>query len=229
MGARRAAGIGVAFEGTPLKGAKLVGMPLRPELARMDRAEQRGRARAQLALAEDSRVLLVSGGSLGALRLNQAVVSQAQMLLAGGNQILHLTGPGKAEPIRQAIAQLEGHERYRVLEYLPQMELALAAADLAVQRAGAATVSELACAGLPSVLVPLPIGNGEQRLNASMLLRAGGAILVEDSAFPNWAKANLADLLNDQQRQAKMASAAASVAIRDGAERLVDLIEEAAR
>jgi UDP-N-acetylglucosamine:LPS N-acetylglucosamine transferase len=123
-----------------------------------------------------------------------------------------LTGGGDGAPV------------YRVIEYLDAMELALAAADLAVERAGAGSVAELACAALPSVLVPLAIGNGEQRFNAAQLVGAGGAELVLDAEFETWAGANLLELLLDTDRLAAMTEAAASVAIRDGAERLADLV-----
>jgi undecaprenyldiphospho-muramoylpentapeptide beta-N-acetylglucosaminyltransferase len=226
-GAPRAAAVAVAFPDTPLPGAQLVGMPLRAELARLDRAAARPEARELLGLDLDRPTLLVAGGSLGAVNLNQAVVSVAGALLAAGVQVLHLTGRGKAEAVAAAVAGIEGAERYHVLDYLGQMELALAAADLAVQRAGAGTVSELACAALPSVLVPLPVGNGEQRLNAAGLVAAGGAVLVEDADFADWARSNLVDLLSDKTRLDAMAAGAASVAINDGAERLADLIEAA--
>ncbi|MDR1118434.1 MAG: UDP-N-acetylglucosamine--N-acetylmuramyl-(pentapeptide) pyrophosphoryl-undecaprenol N-acetylglucosamine transferase [Bifidobacteriaceae bacterium] len=223
-GARRAAAVGVAFAGTPLPGARLVGMPLRREIALLDRERDRGAARRELGLDLNRPTLLVSGGSLGALRLNRAVAALADDLAAAGAQVLHLAGRGKADELRQAA----GQPSYHVLEYLDQMELAFAAADLAVQRAGAATVAELACAGLPAVLVPLGVGNGEQRLNAASLVEAGGAVLVADEDFADWAPGNLAALLGAPDRLSRMAEAAASTAIRDGAERLADLIEEAA-
>ncbi|MDR1441496.1 MAG: UDP-N-acetylglucosamine--N-acetylmuramyl-(pentapeptide) pyrophosphoryl-undecaprenol N-acetylglucosamine transferase [Bifidobacteriaceae bacterium] len=226
-GAARAAAVGVAFARTELPGAKLVGMPLRSELARLDRDVSRPRARESLGLEPDRPTLLVSGGSLGAANLNQAIVAVAGPLLAAGAQVLHLTGRGKAAPVARAVRGIDGAERFHVLEYLEEMEMALAAADLAVQRAGAGAVSELACVGLPSVLVPLPVGNGEQRLNAVDLVEAGGAVLVQDGDFADWAAKNLVDLLTNPERLALMAEAARSVGIPDGAERLADMIEQA--
>jgi UDP-N-acetylglucosamine:LPS N-acetylglucosamine transferase len=234
-GARRAAAVGVAFPGTPLPGAELVGMPLRRELAHLDRVDARPLARRELGLDLARPTLLVSGGSLGALRLNRAVAGLAGALAGAGAQVLHLTGRGKAAAVRQAVGALAetadrgGQGRYHELEYLEQMELALAAADLAVQRAGAATVHELACAALPAVLVPLGIGNGEQRHNAAGLVAAGGAVLVEDEAVSEWAAERLVDLLTSPATLAQMSAGAASVAIRDGAERLADMIEQVAK
>ncbi|MDR1799495.1 MAG: UDP-N-acetylglucosamine--N-acetylmuramyl-(pentapeptide) pyrophosphoryl-undecaprenol N-acetylglucosamine transferase, partial [Bifidobacteriaceae bacterium] len=206
LGARRAAAVGVAFPNTPLPRAELTGMPLRRAIAELDRAAARAPARAELGLAPDRPTLLVAGGSLGAANLNQGVTAVAGNLLAAGAQVLHLTGRDKAAPVQAAVADLPGAEHYHVLDYLDRMELALAAADLAVQRAGAGTVSELACAGLPAVLVPLPIGNGEQRLNAAGLVAAGGAELVEDAAFGAWAQAHLVAWLGDPARLAAMAA-----------------------
>jgi undecaprenyldiphospho-muramoylpentapeptide beta-N-acetylglucosaminyltransferase len=228
-GAPRAAAVGVTFPGTDLPGAKVVGMPLRAELARLDRAGARPQARALLGLAPDRPTLLVAGGSLGAVNLNRGAVAVAGQLSRAGAQVLHLTGRGKAAAVIEALGRDGGGGHYHVREYLAEMELALAAADLAVERAGAGSVSELACAALPSVLVPLAIGNGEQRLNAAGLVAAGGAILVEDADFAAWAGERLTDLLTDAARLETMAAGAAAVAIRDGAERLADMIEAVAR
>ncbi len=135
--------------------------------------------------------LLVTGASSGALSLNRAVSGAAADLLAAGMQVLHLTGAGKADPVRAAVADLPGAERYHVLEYLDTMQHGLAVADLAVCRAGAGTVMELAAAGVPSVFVPLPVGNGEQRLNAAPVVAAGGGLLVMDADLdPAWLRAH---------------------------------------
>jgi UDP-N-acetylglucosamine:LPS N-acetylglucosamine transferase len=230
-GARRAAAVGVALAGTPLPNARLVGMPLRPGLARLDRAGSRAQARRQLGLDPVKPTLLVAGGSLGALNLNQAAAAVASELIGAGAQVLHLTGRGKSQAVRLGLGSLNASQTasYHIMEYLESMELALAAADLALQRAGAATVAELACAGLPAVLVPLRIGNGEQRHNAAGLVKAGAAVLVTDDEIGHWVTGNLAELLTSPDRLAAMSQAASSIAIRDGAERLVDLIEEVTR
>jgi UDP-N-acetylglucosamine--N-acetylmuramyl-(pentapeptide) pyrophosphoryl-undecaprenol N-acetylglucosamine transferase len=108
------------------------------------------------------------------------------------------------------------------------MDLALAAADLAVSRAGAATVCELAAVGVPAVFVPYAVGNGEQALNARGAVEAGGALLVADAAFtPGYVAGVLPELLTDRARVAAMAAAMAAVGVRDGADRMVDLVLEA--
>ncbi len=174
-------------------------------------------------------MLLVTGASSGALSLNRAVSGAAADLLAAGVQVLHLTGAGKADPVRAAVAALPGRERYHVLEYLDTMQHALAVADLAVCRAGAGTVMELAAAGVPSVFVPLPVGNGEQRLNAAPVVAAGGGLLVLDADLdPAWLRAHVVPLLADAERLAAMRAGARRVGVVDGAARVADLVLAAA-
>jgi UDP-N-acetylglucosamine--N-acetylmuramyl-(pentapeptide) pyrophosphoryl-undecaprenol N-acetylglucosamine transferase len=108
------------------------------------------------------------------------------------------------------------------------MDLAYAAADVALCRAGAMTCAELAAVGLPAVYVPLPIGNGEQRRNALPVVEAGGGLVVEDAAVdPAWITANVVPLLGDPARVAAMGAAAAAHGRRDADEALVDLVFEA--
>jgi len=225
LGARFAAQVATTFRATRLPRVHLTGMPMRPELAGLNRAKDQAAARAELGLAPDRLTLLVAGGSLGAAHLNQAMTDLAESLLAAGVQVIHTTGRGKAAGIHEALAGVDQAEHYHTYEYCNRMDLAMAAADLAVSRAGAGSVCELACAALPSVLVPLPIGNGEQRHNAADLVEAGGAVLVTDAAFPKWAGENLLPLLVDDSRLAEMSRAADSVALRHGAELLVNLVE----
>ena len=119
---------------------------------------------------------------------------------------------------------------YVVLPYCDRMDLAYAAADLVVARSGANTVCELTAVGLPAVYVPLPVGNGEQRLNAAAVIAAGGGLLVDDAAVtPAWVGDVVRPLALDADRLATMAAAAASVGERGGDELLADLVVAAAR
>jgi UDP-N-acetylglucosamine--N-acetylmuramyl-(pentapeptide) pyrophosphoryl-undecaprenol N-acetylglucosamine transferase len=109
------------------------------------------------------------------------------------------------------------------------MDLAYSAADLVLSRGGMMTCSELAAVGLPAVYVPLPIGNGEQRLNARPVVRAGGGLLVENEKLTSeWLVENLVPLLADRARLAEMGRAAAAFGRRDGDEALADLVYAAA-
>jgi len=233
LGARWARYVAVTFPGTPLPHATLTGLPLRAPIAelvaeRADDALARRRAgAAALGLDPDATTLLVTGGSLGAQRINDAVSAGAAALDAAGVQVLHLTGQGKDEPVRAATAGLRG---YHVLPYLDDMASAYAAADLVLARSGAGTVSELAALGIGAVYVPLPIGNGEQRRNAADVVAAGGGRLVEDADLTaGYVTGPLLDLLADRGALAAMGRAAAGAGVRDGAARLADLVISAAR
>ena len=172
--------------------------------------------------------LLVFGGSLGAQRLNVTFGSSREAIAAAGVQVLHVTGRGKTVEGLQSgeSAALPGGPPYAAVEYLDRMELAYAAADAVVCRAGAGTVCELTTVGLPAAYVPLPIGNGEQRLNAEPVVEAGGGLLVDDGqCTPEWVRDTLLPLLTDPGELAAMGKAAAAFGITDGDERLADLVE----
>jgi UDP-N-acetylglucosamine--N-acetylmuramyl-(pentapeptide) pyrophosphoryl-undecaprenol N-acetylglucosamine transferase len=221
LGARYTQFVGVAFDGTPLRHARFVGMPLRREVESLDRAAARPEALEFFRLAADRPTLLVTGGSLGARRLNRTLLESASRIVDAGFQVVHIQG-GRSEFTDPGI------EHYRLLDYCDRMELALAVADFAVARAGSATVSEFAALGIPAVYVPFPIGNGEQRFNAAGVVGAGGGILLDDAAFlPAWVDSTLLPLLADTAKVADMAARAASVGVRDGSDRMVSLIHSA--
>ena len=221
LGARLTRYVGVAFEGTPIRHARFVGMPLRREIEELDRSASRVEALGFFNLRPDRPVLLVTGGSLGARRLNGTMVDAAGDLVAAGWQVLHVTGL-RAEVVDPGLPD------YHLLAYCDRMDLALAAADFAVTRAGAATVSELCALGIPAVYVPYPVGNGEQRFNAAPVLSAGGGVLIDDAQFvPAWVQGELVTLLGDRARVAAMAQGAASVGARDGTARMLDLVHGA--
>lgn len=208
LGARLTPYVAVTFPSTQLRGATVLGMPLRAEITHLDRAATRDAALAHFGLESGRPTVLVTGGSLGAKRLNDAFETAVTDLSTAGVQVLHLTGAGK-EFTPQPPA---GGARYVALPYCDRMDLAYAAADLVVARAGANTVCELTAVGLPAVYVPLPIGNGEQRLNAEDVVAAGGGLLVDDSSVtPTWVREQFIALATDRERVAAMATAAASV------------------
>jgi len=225
LGARLTRHVAVTFASTPLPHATLTGMPLRREIRTLDRAARRVGAADALGLDPAMPTVLVTGGSLGAQRLNEAFAGAAARLVAAGLQVIHVTGRGK----QVAPEVPDGPGRYAVLAYADRMELCLAAADLVVARSGANTVCELSAVGAPAVFVPLPIGNGEQRLNAQDVVTAGGAIVVDDADMtPDWVASTVPTLALDTDRIARMSAAASSVGVRDGHERLADLVQRAA-
>ncbi|KQR20861.1 UDP-N-acetylglucosamine--N-acetylmuramyl-(pentapeptide) pyrophosphoryl-undecaprenol N-acetylglucosamine transferase [Microbacterium sp. Leaf151] len=221
LGARRAAAVGVAFAGTPLRGAREVGMPLRREIVDLDPTASRAEAAAHFGLDAARPALLVFGGSLGALRLNEAFGGAWRDVLDAGWQLLHVTGQGSDLPDPAV-------DGYAVVRYVDRMDLAFALADLVVSRSGAATVSEINALGIPAVYVPYAVGNGEQSLNAAAAVRAGAAILIADADLtPDRVRDDIVPLLRDDARRAAMRAAAARTGIRIGTENVIALIDEA--
>ena len=224
LGARFTGFVGTAFPGTRIRGGRPVGMPLRREIEQLDRFEGRREGIRLFGLDDTKPTLLVTGGSSGAQRINDTVSQSITLILGAGWQVIHVTGA-----YRDALEdpQLSG---YLVLKYLDRMDLALAVTDLAVARAGTATVAELCALGVPAVFVPYAVGNGEQRFNARGPVDAGGAVMVDDAAFtPAWVASDLVPLLRNRARIADMAARIATVGVLDGTDRMVDLVDSAAR
>ncbi|WP_289017519.1 undecaprenyldiphospho-muramoylpentapeptide beta-N-acetylglucosaminyltransferase [uncultured Ornithinimicrobium sp.] len=227
LGARFTTAVATTFATTALPNARRVGLPLRAEIRDLDRAAARAEGLAHFGLDDDRPTLLVFGGSLGAQRINEAVAGAAGDLLAAGVQVLHLTGAGKDVDVPEADPGTGA--RYVALPYTDRMELAYAVADLALGRSGAGTVSELAAVGLPAVYVPLPIGNGEQRLNAAEVVEAGGGIVVEDAMLDaDRVRSTVLPLVTDPERLVAMGAAAAEHGERHADDLLVDLVLDAA-
>ena len=227
VGARLTRYVAAAGPGTGLPGVRVLGIPLRRAIATLDRTAARGPARAALGLA-DGPVLLVTGGSQGARRLNEAVAAAAGDLAAAGVEVLHVAGGQQVDAVRTALGAA-APATHHVVGYVDGMETAYAAADLVLCRSGALTCAELAAVGLPAVLVPLPIGNGEQRLNGRPLVDAGAALMVEDDALsPQWLRTHLIPLARDPGALARMGAAAARLGHRDADAALAALVTEAA-
>jgi UDP-N-acetylglucosamine--N-acetylmuramyl-(pentapeptide) pyrophosphoryl-undecaprenol N-acetylglucosamine transferase len=223
LGARLTDHVATSFPDTPLPHATYVGLPIRRMIATLDRAALRDEARAAYGLRDDLPVLLVTGGSQGAASINRAVLAAAQALADGGVQVLHVTGPAHVTAAPPTAVP------YVVLGYVDRMDLAYAAADAVLCRSGSNTVTEVSGVGLPAVFVPLPIGNGEQALNARAVIEAGGGLLVDDAALtPAWLAAHVVPLLRDRERLSAMGAAAAHLIPRDADEKLARMILAAA-
>jgi UDP-N-acetylglucosamine--N-acetylmuramyl-(pentapeptide) pyrophosphoryl-undecaprenol N-acetylglucosamine transferase len=221
VGARFAARVAAAVPGSGLPGAEVVGIPLRREVTRLDRAALRAGAREHFGLPADGPVLLVFGGSQGARTLNTALTAALPGLLDRRIGVLHGHGRGgtPAPPVAG----------YVPLPYIDDMHLAYAAADAVLGRAGAMTVAEVSAVGLPGVYVPLPHGNGEQALNAGPVVAAGGGLLVPDAELTgDRVLAELVPLLTDPERLAAMGAAARASGHADADERLARIVAEVA-
>jgi UDP-N-acetylglucosamine--N-acetylmuramyl-(pentapeptide) pyrophosphoryl-undecaprenol N-acetylglucosamine transferase len=220
MGARPA----VSLPGTPLRGAVVTGNPVRSEIAATRRTPDPARP-----------LVAVFGGSLGAGRLNEAALDLYERFRERADVVIHhVTGPRNYE---QCAARLAAIQRpgdalaYELVGYEEHMEHLYARTTVAVCRSGAVTVAELAAAGVPAVLVPLPGAPGDhQTRNAEALAAAEAAVVVpDDECHGERLDAEVSALLEDPARLESMAEAARRLARPDAAARLADLVEEVAR
>jgi undecaprenyldiphospho-muramoylpentapeptide beta-N-acetylglucosaminyltransferase len=224
----------VSFPGTPLPRAVVTGNPVRPEVLAIDRARDAEAARTKLDVEPGRRLVLIFGGSLGALRINRAAVEAARRW--AGRSDLHvrhvvgsrdwdeITGGGPPVPPGAPL-------RYEALEYDDDMPTSLAAADVAVCRSGASTSFELLAAGLPAVVVPSPFVTADhQTANAGHLAAAGAAVVVPDAELDGDRLAGEVEaLLGAPDRLAAMAAAAKAAARPRAADEIAALAEAHAR
>src|SRR5579862_4458176 len=223
LGARFTTHVFTGHPDAQLKNGKYIGIPIRREIAELDRLAIGDKARAHFGLRPDLPVLLVTGGSQGARSLNRAVFGAATWLREAGVQVLHVIGPrnGVDAPVSATGVP------YVATPYIDRMDLAYAAADFALCRAGAMTCAELTAVGLPAAYVPLPIGNGEQRLNALPIVQRGGGMLVNDADLsPDWIRDTLLPVLVNIDQVADMSEAAAALGRGDADRWLADKVIE---
>ncbi|MBM7367114.1 UDP-N-acetylglucosamine--N-acetylmuramyl-(pentapeptide) pyrophosphoryl-undecaprenol N-acetylglucosamine transferase [Gordonia hydrophobica] len=225
VGAKLADRVLAAVPDSGLADAKVVGIPVRGAITHLDRAVARADARTFFGLDPEAPTLLVFGGSQGAQRLNEAVAPAATALGEAGIGVLHAYGPKNSiDPVSGP-----GAPPYVGVSYLNRMDLAYAAADLVMCRSGAMTVAEISAIGLPAVYVPLPHGNGEQRLNALPAEQAGAAIIVDDDTVTTeWVADTIPELLGDTARLSAMSAAASGLGHRDAAVEVATAALEAA-
>ena len=181
----------------------------------------RAAARERFGVAPDEACVLVFGGSLGARRLNDATLEAFGTAAPGA--VLHASGRRDHDDLRRRLDELGSPSHYHLHPYIEPFADALAAADLAVARAGGG-VQELLVARLPSVLVPYPHATADhQTKNAGWAEQAGAAVVVPDDELDGRRLAReVAALLSAPQRMAEMANAAAAAARPDAAERIAD-------
>ncbi len=220
LGARPA----VSLPGTPLPDAVVTGNPVRASVVAVERRPSAERP-----------LVAVFGGSLGARRINEAAAGLYDLWRDRGDvAVRHVSGPAGFATATAALAGLrrEGDRlEWTLRRYEDDMPGLYAATSIAVCRAGATTVAELAAAGVPSVLVPLPGAPGDhQTRNAEALVSAGAAILVPDAGCTGERlAAELEPLLADPARLEAMGAAARTLARPDAAGDLADLVESTAR
>lgn len=232
LAARLTPNVGYAFESTVGKmpasvKPRVVGMPLAPQFSTFDRAALRAEARAAFDLSEGQAALFVMGGSLGAAHLNELAVELAGLWKGRDDvAIVIKAGRGHAERVEEGLAKNGGSAVARCISFFDRMDYAYAAADLAICRAGAGTVAEIAVTGLPSILVPYPLAiDDHQTLNARALVDAGAAVLVPDAGLSvDRVRDTIENLLFSPQQLQNMSAAALSVAHPRAAEELAEWV-----
>lgn len=216
--ARAAAAVAVTFPSTKLPNAIVTGMPLREEIENATHNTKKKVARSALGLDPNVPTLLVTGGSLGARSINHTIHDSESALHAAGIQVLQIVGSNSDLPEVQT-------KLLKRLKYCTQMDLAIGAADLAIARGGASTVSEFGSFGLPAVFIPYPVGNGEQKLNVQGVVQAGGALTVRDSDFTvDYVKDTVIPLISNPKRLSAMSKLAKESIISNGTARLYELV-----
>jgi undecaprenyldiphospho-muramoylpentapeptide beta-N-acetylglucosaminyltransferase len=231
--ARFAAASAVSFPGTRLPRARLTGNPVRHEIVAADRSlAGREAARQALGVGPGRRLVAVSGGSLGARRLNRAVLEALGAWAGRGDlAVRHVVGRRDWDEMAASVPPLpEGGVQYLPVRYEERMDLLLAAADLVVGRSGG-SVAELTAVGVPAVLVPLPGAPGDhQTANGRVLADAGAAVLVPDAELDgDRLVAEVDRLLAEPARLEAMGRAAAAAGRPGAAGAVADLVEECAR
>jgi UDP-N-acetylglucosamine--N-acetylmuramyl-(pentapeptide) pyrophosphoryl-undecaprenol N-acetylglucosamine transferase len=202
----------------------VTGYPVREGFGAITKAE----ARARLALDPGVQTVLVSGATHGAHSINRAVTAALPGILVSC-QVIHLCGRQDEPWLREMRERIppDVRSRYLVFDYLPDMPLAMAAADLAVMRSGASVLGELPMSGLPAVLVPYPHAGAHQRANAQYLADHGAAVVLNDGDLERlWPLVR--GLLNDEPRLAGMSAAMKRLARPDAAEALAGILREVA-
>lgn len=203
------------------------GYPVRAEFFAADRVG----ARKAFGLEEGLHTVTIFGGSRGAHSINLAL-SQCLERLLEVCQVIHICGQLDAERMMEHRAQLPERlrSRYRVYLYLhDEMPTALAAADLAVARAGAATLGEFPALGLPSILVPYPYAGQHQDLNADYLASRGAAVKIADAELGEKLLPTILELLDDEETLAEMSAQAQALARPDAARRITEELERLGR
>jgi UDP-N-acetylglucosamine--N-acetylmuramyl-(pentapeptide) pyrophosphoryl-undecaprenol N-acetylglucosamine transferase len=217
VGARFADAVAETVAGS-LPRAKLIGIPLRKSIESFDRTSLRKGAREAFGVSNDAICILVFGGSQGAQKLNEVIGECISDGSLSKFTVIHAVGSKNDFPAPTS-------DTYRPTKFIDRMDLAYAAADFVIARSGAMTVAEVTAVGLPACFVPLPIGNGEQSMNAAPVVAAGGAIQVPDVELTaNYLRDRILPIVEDKNVLAKMAQASTGLGHKNSASDLADLV-----
>lgn len=224
--AKKASAICVAYEGMdrffPPHAITLTGNPVRANLGKCELS--RTEAKKQLGFDPEKPLVLVVGGSLGARTINQSVEAALPLWTEKGFSILWQTGRLYADQYNDINEKWNG---VKATAFIDDMDIAYRAADLVVSRAGASTISELQLLGMPSVLIPSPnVAEDHQRKNALALVKKNAAVMIEDAEAPAMLGDKVVELVGNPDKLSQLASGAASMALPDADELIVDRIYE---
>jgi UDP-N-acetylglucosamine--N-acetylmuramyl-(pentapeptide) pyrophosphoryl-undecaprenol N-acetylglucosamine transferase len=197
LGARLSPNVAVAqaVQSGALSTALITGIPLRSDVAKAlvkssgDWAKARANAKSSLGFSPTAPLVLAFFGSQGSVALNSVIEKSLPTLLANGGQLLHAVG--KLNPLPKS------QERYKPTVYIEDMATAYLAADVIISRSGAISCSEINALGRYALFIPLPIGNGEQRFNANLVISQGRGEVIDQELFSqSWISSNLRRLLD---------------------------------
>lgn len=225
--AKGAQTICVAYDGMdrffPADRIVMTGNPVRREIA--EASQLREDAKKALGFEADKPLLLVVGGSLGALTINESLEAALPQIVASGANVLWQTGKSYAERCLPVAEKYNG--KVKAMPFISDMAGAYRAADLIVARAGAATISELQLLGAPAVLVPSPnVAEDHQRKNAQALADRDAAVMVLDADARTQLCSTVLSLLSDAPRREMLGANAAKMALRESDERIADEIDK---
>lgn len=226
--ASRAKKICVAYENLdrffPKEKIVMTGNPVRMEMVNIE--GKREKALAHFKLNPSKKTVLIIGGSLGARTLNESFKLQIQKLMDADIQLIWQCGKVYLDQLKPEIESMNSSQIY-LSDFVYEMDLAYAAADLIVSRAGAISVSEVCLVGKPVILVPSPnVAEDHQTKNAMALVQKNAAVLVKDIDAKNLLVDKTIELLNDQNACADLSKNIKTLAIPDAPERILKEIEK---
>ncbi len=224
---RRARAICVAYENMeqffPKDKIIITGNPVRKAISEMKASD--GEGKMYFKLHQDVKTILVVGGSLGAKSINESIDAQLDELMKDDVQLIWQTGKPYYEKAKNCAAKYS--DKVKVFDFIKEMDLAYAAADIVISRAGALAIAELCIAGRPVIFVPYPhAAEDHQTSNAMALVKRDAAILVKDSDAQTQLVKKLKELLNDDATQRKMSANLKNMAIKDADERIAKKVIE---
>ncbi len=226
--AKKAKKICVAFDGMdkffPKEKLVLTGNPVRQKVVELNGKKER--AIKHFDLDSQKKTLLIIGGSLGARTLNESVLSNLQSIKESGIQVLWQTGKFYFKNAKEK-ADAFGNKDLKTLEFIKDMDLAYAVADLTISRAGAMSISELSLTKMPAILVPSPnVSEDHQTKNAMSLVKNGAAVLIKDDKAEKELLAKAIELINDEVALKEMSQNTEKLAKQNAAETIAKQIIE---